>query len=303
MNEENINIFKYIKLLAHNWKFISLITIMSSILAVLISIFLLKDIYRSTAVLMPSSASNSGISSASSSLGGIAAMTGIDIGSDSIDKTKLANQLLISLDFYSKLYNSDNNFLINLIAADYYDKKLKKIIFNKRIYDSKNSFWLYYDKTSNKKPSIQDTHGDFLAIVNFEQDLKTKFVNISVQHKSPVFANELLKKIIYELNEQIRVFDNFEAKKSIDFIIDKSNDTTSATFRKTINDMYNSQLHKLMLTEVSDDYAFRIIETPVIPEKKFLPIRSLIVLLSAIMSGMLAILYILVTKDIAEDLS
>ena len=67
--------------------------------------------------------------------------------------------------------------------------------------------------------------------------------------------------------------------------------------------MYNSQLHKLMLTEVSDDYAFRIIETPVIPEKKFLPIRSLIVLLSAIMGGMLSILYILFTKDIAEDLS
>ena len=144
---------------------------------------------------------------------------------------------------------------------------------------------------------MQNTHGDFLNLISFNQDIKTKFVYISVKHQSPHFAHELLTQIIDELNEEIRVFDNTLASDSLKFIEEKSVDVSSASFRKTLNELYNSQLHKLMLTEVNDEYAFRIIETPVIPEKKFQPVRSLIAILSLIFGGLMSLFFIIFFKS------
>jgi len=298
MKEESIDVIKYVNLLFKNWKTIILFSLFAGIISIIISIFILKDIYRSSAVLMPASASNSGLASSSTALGGFAAMTGVDLGGgSSMDKTKLANEMLLSRDFYRKLYDSDESLLINLIAAKGYDKRTGKIIINQNIYDEKNKFWLYYDKDSNKKPSIQDTHGDFLNLISFDQDLKSKFVYISVKHLSPIVAHSLLETIIYELSEQIRVFDNAEAEKSMSFIVEQSSNATSASFRKTINELYNSQLHKLMLTEVSDGYAFRTIESPVVAEKKYLPMRAVIVILSTMLGGLLSIFYVLIYRN------
>ena len=114
-----------------------------------------------------------------------------------------------------------------------------------------------------------------------------------MKHKSPYFAYELINKIIDQLNEEIRIFDNTIAKKSLEFIEIKSSDISSASFRKTINELYNSQLHKLMLTEVNDEYAFRIIETPVVPEKKFQPSRLIILILSTIFGFICSLAYII----------
>ena len=61
---------------------------------------------------MPSSSSDSGMSQ---SLGGMASMVGIEIGNSNLDKTKLANQILVSLDFYKKIQLQNPDLLLNLL--------------------------------------------------------------------------------------------------------------------------------------------------------------------------------------------
>lgn len=293
MHEENIEIGRYIKLLKFNFLKIIIITALIATTGTLLS-FLLNDMYKSSAVLMPTSSSDSGLSS---SLGGMASMIGVDIGNDNSDKTKLGNQILISLDFYKKLTLKDKELVKKLVAIKKFDKKQNRTFYNTKIFNPANSKWQYYGKDNNKAPTLQDTHGDFLNIISFNQDVKSKFVTVSVVHKSPSIAHEILKNIIDGLNEEIRKFDNDQAKKSLEFIEEKSANISSANFRKTINEMYNAQLHKLMLTEVSNDYAFRIIETPVVPEKKYKPSRLLVLMFSSLLGFFLSIAYVIVFKN------
>ena len=95
MKEESIELTKYLKLIFRNTRTIALFSFLIGISGFLTSL-LLDDIYKSSAVLMPTSSSDVGMTQ---SLGGMASMVGIEIGDSNTDKTKLANQILISLDF------------------------------------------------------------------------------------------------------------------------------------------------------------------------------------------------------------
>ena len=58
--------------------------------------------------------------------------------------------------------------------------------------------------------------------------------------------------------------------------------------------MIESQTKTLMLAEVNPDYAFQVVDPAVIPELKAKPKRSLIVVISVLVGGMVGILFVLI---------
>ena len=68
-------------------------------------------------------------------------------------------------------------------------------------------------------------------------------------------------------------------------------------FKKTVDTFYNlieQQQQKLMLAKVRNDYVFKVLDAPIVPERKDSPKRALIVIFSSLLGGFLSILVVLV---------
>ena len=58
--------------------------------------------------------------------------------------------------------------------------------------------------------------------------------------------------------------------------------------------LIEEQTKTLMLAEVKDEYAFKVIDPPVVPEEKVGPKRALICILSILLGGMLGVAIVLI---------
>ena len=65
--------------------------------------------------------------------------------------------------------------------------------------------------------------------------------------------------------------------------------------KKVISSLTENQMKKYMLASANEDYIFKIIESPIVSEKKFLPNRGLIVIFGTLFGFLVGISYILVT--------
>lgn len=271
VNTSEIDFVKLFNIFWNKKKFIFLFTSFVSIVSVIVSL-LLTNLYQSSATLDLSSRDDSGgVSSAMSQYSGLASLAGISLPSSDTDKGPLVISTIKSRDFFKILLLSDENILQNIIAANGYDFKSKKIIYNKRLFDSKKKIW-----TSNKGiPSYLDAHKEFIDnILNIYQDKKTQFINISITHTSPIFAKEFLNMIIFEVNNSMREKDLKESKLAIEYLTDLSANTNIITIKESIDKILENQMKTRMLATIQEDYIIQIIDSPFVPEKKSWPSRT-----------------------------
>ena len=87
--------------------------------------------------------------------------------------------------------------------------------------------------------------------------------------------------------------DRLDAQNSIKFLSGSSNSTNIQSIRDVISALLESQMQTLMLAYSNDAYIFKIIESPIAPEKKSGPARAVICILGTIFGGFISIVIIL----------
>ena len=65
-----------------------------------------------------------------------------------------------------------------------------------------------------------------------------------------------------------------ETNKSIDFLEKKLSEMKNPDVKRTISQVLQQQLQLLMISEVTDEYILKIIDSPFLPEVKTEPSRS-----------------------------
>ena len=91
-----------------------------------------------------------------------------------------------------------------------------------------------------------------------------------------------------------------EADLSIQFLSLEAKKTNSETLRSLFYALIKSNTEKKMLAYSRPDYVFRVIDPPIIPEKKSYPSRSLIIIVGAFIGLFLSISYVLVRAFILK---
>ena len=87
---------------------------------------------------------------------------------------------------------------------------------------------------------------------------------------------------------------------SINFLTEQLSKTNVSEVKKALSELIQNETEKLMLVEVNKDYVFRVIDPPIIPERKSKPTRSLICIIGFILgviSGSLVSLFRFILKD------
>ena len=243
----------------------------------------LPNIYKSEALLAPAdSDQQGGLSGLSGQLGGLASLAGVNLGGGKTDKTALAIEILKSREFFAK-FAKKHNILPDLIAAESWDFKSEKVIYDKEIYLASAGQWVREVSPPKKaKPSMQEARQEFEQIFSVDKSIETGMVNISIEHLSPKIAKQWVDWLIQDINSDMKMRDKNEAERSIKYLESQIYKTTVVEQKTLLYQLIEEQAKTLMFAEVRDEYTFKTIDSAEIPEKKSRPRRVLIVLFALI---------------------
>lgn len=209
------------------------------------SSFLVKETFSSSALLKPNDLN----SNAGQQLGGLNLNLPIGGLSSNNSEIELAVEILRSKDFFDSLLKQDElNIKDNLILMN----NLKIDASFDELFESFHRYNLdIYRNTDNN------------------------FVRISANYIEPNTAKIWAEQIIDNLNSFSREREIALANDSIKFLEERLKTETTSAIKTAITGLIESEYQKLMLAEVSVDYAFIVIDSPRTPDKKSKPIRSL----------------------------
>ena len=267
------------------------------------SSFLLDKKYSADALISISNSNESLQSfSSGSSLGALAAISGFNIGGGGADKGNYVMEVIQSRQFLEHLLNFDG-VLENLMAFENYDEKKKAVEYSK-FYDPISKEWSRPTRTlllsllgknfKTNKPTILETHSRYKNLLSLNQDRQSRFISISVTHKSPDFAKYLLDLIINELNNLERSKDLYESRQALDFLYSEMKE--SSQIRDSMSQLIETQLQKQMLTQIGDDYLIEFIDKSYLPEEKSSPQRSIFLIFGLFFGFIFSIFYIYISN-------
>lgn len=299
-SQDYINVKEIFDILLDARIFIIKITAFFSICSITTAL-VLTDYYKSESVLVLTD--GSATVGALGGLGGLAAMAGVTLpmgGGE--DKGLKVMETIKSRAFVKHLLKFDD-ILPSLIAADDYDKKTKKLSYDRSIYDQENKKWVR--KAEGGKgviPSYLEAHEIYLEdILSISQDKISGKIIITIEHISPVFAKEFLDLVIREANSLVRQKDLLDSKNALSYLSEQINKTPQVEIRESINQLIQVQLETQMMANINTNYVLTPIEPPFIPEEKSKPNRTLIVIIGTLIGGILSVIYILARKFLYID--
>tara|TARA_B110000967_G_C18896021_1_gene570704 strand:+ start:104 stop:1045 length:942 start_codon:yes stop_codon:yes gene_type:complete len=291
---DEVDIIELIVSIWSSKNFIIVVTLIFSLTSVLYSLSL-TNIYKSSGLLQVNNADDQGgLSSIASQYGGLASLAGISLPSKSSNKSDYAIETIKSRDFLKHLLEFEG-IAENLIAAKSFDMSSKKIIYDTNIYNSKLKKWTREpNHLGNVIPSYLEIYSIYQEALNINVDSDSGFLTISFSHLSPIFAKEFIDLVIRELNEVSKINDLKESTLALDFLQNQLLKVQQKDIRSSLNELVESQLKTMMLSNIKKDYLVSFIDRSFVPESKSSPGRAVICILGAFMGMVLSILIVLI---------
>lgn len=257
----------------------------------------LSNVYKSEAVMV--AAIDSSSMGLNGQIGSLAAMAGISIGKDKQgDKSELAVQLLKSRDFVTS-FLVRHKLAVELMAIESWDPLTDKVEYDPEVYDIKNKIWTRkVEPPFTSEPSPQTLYKQFDEMFTADKDKLTGIIKVSLQHPSPKIAQQWLTQIIVDVNEEIRRRDIEEANRSLQYLQKKVDETNIAELKTLFYTLIEDQTKTLLLANVKQEYALRMIDPPYVPEEKAAPRRAVIVVFLTFAGVLLSVLLTLFAPGI-----
>lgn len=289
---EPMSIIDILKLFWKKKLFLIAIVVLGALFGVFYSLSL-PNIYRADSILSPSqSEQGGGLSSLASQFGGLASIAGVDLGGSNSNSITTTLEILKSRKFLIRFIDS-NNLKVPIMAIDKWNGKgsSPEFVYNSDVYDNGN--WLVDPETKlSLEPTMLETYNRLNELLTVSYSLETGLVNVSIEHYSPKLAFLWTELLINDINEYIREKDANEAQLAISYLHKQLDKTTLAGGKNLLYELLEEQEKKMMVTQISSEYVFQIIDPPYLPEEKAGPKRVLIVLISIFTATILGLFII-----------
>lgn len=244
--------------------------ILITTLAGIVYSILLPDIYRAEVVLFPVGEGGSGgaASALFGQFGGLASMAGISVGTES-QEVNLA--VLKSRVFIKELVKTNN--LMPLLFPEAWDKEKKG----------------WKEASPENQPTLWDAYRTLKGSLSVEINKQNGLTTVALMREDPKEAAKWLHILIETLNDHQKQRAIEEANANILFLYKQIEETPFMEVRKTLYEAVVDQTKKLMLAKSQHYFTFKVIDPSEVPDKKFKPKRSLIVILSFIVATFISI--------------
>jgi len=272
--------------------YIGAITSIFSLISIIYAL-MLPNIYQSKATLMAVEQSSE-LSGMIGRYSGMASLAGISLDSESGSKDQEAIARIKSFEFFS------NNFLPNiklenLMAVEKWNQPSNTLTYYASDFNSESRQWLRKAKPPRSNiPTSQEAYEEFVKIMSVNKDKKTNLVTLMVEHKSPFIAQQWVEIMINQIDQVMRDQDKQTATKSIEYLNSLTPTIFNEDIKKALSALQQEQMKRLMMVEASDNYIFKVLDSPIVPELKSQPKRSIIVIWGTILGMVLSALGVLV---------
>ncbi|ELA9315173.1 LPS O-antigen length regulator [Vibrio parahaemolyticus] len=229
----------------------------------------IPNIYRSDVLLAPNGDEHS--TGVNSKFSGLAAMAGVNVGSDSVNRSVVAIEILKSRKFLVRFIN-ENDLKVALFASKEWDKKSRELVIDENIYNEKTHDWV-----SEPPSDIEAFKYFFNDVLTIQENKENGFYTISINFISPDLSKKWLELLVKTLNDTMKEREIIDSEKNIEYLTEQLNKTSIAEMQSTFFELIGEQTKKLMLAESKSEFAFSTIDPPFIPENKIKPSRVLII--------------------------
>lgn len=242
---------------------------------------------------MPNEQDEPNITNTLNQYSGLANLAGFNMPQQRTSQAILAMEIITSKDFFQDFL--DDEALINLFALKSWNIETKQKHYDESIYDYKNDKWVRdVRQPFKKKPSTIEAYEKFNEeVLDIYQDDTSGLVHLSISHISPEIAKQWADKIIFMINEKLRLRDIEEAENSINFLNLEMNKTELNELRFVLSQLIQKEISKISLANAKKEYVFTIVDPPHLPEFISSPNRVLITALTAIILLLSGFMYVL----------
>jgi hypothetical protein len=230
-----------------------------------------KPLYRADAILVPSDEmlglNVTGALGSLGGLGGLASLVGIGGAGN---KESEAIETLKSRGLTTSYIEAHN---------------LLPIIFHDR-WDSAGNKWK--SSAFGHTPTLEDGYRSFdRRIRTIVENRKTGLTTISITWEDPRLAKEWTEGLVNAANEQLRVQALERSTRNLEYLRKASDATPIMEVKATVYKLMETEIKKQMVAYGGKDYAFRVVDAPIVSERKIFPVRSLFLVTGAIVLPLL----------------
>jgi uncharacterized protein involved in exopolysaccharide biosynthesis len=259
----------------------------------------MPNVYKATAVLMPSATSpTSSLAALAGQLGNLASLAGFNFGQDGSEKTIAAMELLKSWGFQEEFIR-ENNLEVPLFAARGWDRATNQLVIDRKLYDPDSGKWVRKPNPKlgrGPEPSGWELHRALAKRVSVVEDKKNGLITLSVEFYSPELAKQMVDRMIVAVNAHLQERDRAESARSITYLEGKLAQTDIVEMRTVLAQLVREQTKNLMLATVSDEYALRTLSAAKVPEQKARPNRAVLCIVLCLVGAFLGALLWLLWK-------
>ena len=270
-NDDGIEVEKIFRVIKNNFKQLSSVTACVTALSAIYAL-LLTPIFQAEVIAIPAEETSS-IGSITSSFSGIASIAGIDLPTGPSDDIQTSIAIAESKKF-NILFVHQQNLLPILFKEDW---------------DEKSKSW-----KDSEIPSDLAAQAKLREHYSIGYDKRDGIVTFTMNWDDPTSAAKYANSFVSSINNYIRDDEILEAQKSIDYLKQEIKKTTILDIKNVLNSLIQDQLQTIMLANVREDYAFKVIDPAMVPKTKIKPQRRQIVIigffLGLIIGGIIVLL-------------
>lgn len=257
--------------------------------------------YKAEAVLASANDSKSGgLAAMASQFGGLASLAGISLGGGGTDSKAMALATLQSRQFVNAFIHK-YDLLVPLMAGEKWNPSTDALQLNPEIYDAQSQTWVRdVEPGKTPEPTDWEAYKEFKKLIAVSESKDNGLVTLSITHLSPTIAKQWVDWLVIDLNAWVKKQSLDEARRNISYLEEQIERTSISDMQSVFYQLIEEQTKNLMLAQVQDEFAFKIIDPAVVPEEKAGPKRALICVLAVLLGGMLGMGIVLIRFAFAK---
>jgi uncharacterized protein involved in exopolysaccharide biosynthesis len=276
-SEDNVISFRNVSnLLRQRRWLITAVTLFFTIAATILTL-MADDKFQASIVISPVSDESGGgrlggLASLASQLGGLGSL-GLSVPGN---MQKFESIAVLQSEALTERYITENNLLPLL-----YDSK----------WDSAKNTWK--DMPPDKVPTLWKANRYFkMQIRSVVTDSKTGLVTMTISWKSPQQVAKWANGLVKLTNDYLRSKAIEDSERNIAYLKEQLTKTSIIGVQAAINSLLESEMKKAMLAQGSREYALKVIDPAVVPEKRSSPVPVLWILTGFLLglSGSIAVI-------------
>jgi len=155
-------------------------------------------------------------------------------------------------------------------------------------------------KDPESKPSMEDAYEDFSQRIFLNRDERTGIINFAIEWTDPKQAAELANDLITSVNTYLRDKEIENISNNIQYLQDELSQTSIVNAQAVVFKVIEEQTKAIMMANVTEEYAFEIIDPAVSPDERIKPSRRLIVMIGAMLSFLSGIILIIIKESLPK---